>query len=57
MSTEEMTLGEIGKELDRMLELRRLIWRGESWEKIHPLAQELADLTRIYTVKETKKGE
>jgi len=51
MSTKEMTLGEISKELDRMLELRRLIWRGESWEKIHPLAQELADLTRIYAAK------
>ena len=50
--SELMTLGEYADKQDRMLELRRLIWREDSWEKIYPLAQELADLTSVYTVKE-----
>lgn len=53
------TLGEIGAEYDRIYELHRLIknayMKGSSFAELHPLAQELADLTSVYAVKEKKE--
>jgi len=50
--SEWMTFGDFIKEHDRIFELHRLIKNahrtGMSLEQLHPLAQELADLTRIY---------
>ena len=54
--SESTTLGKIGAEYDRIYELHRLIKnayrRGTPFAELHSLAQELADLTSVYTVKE-----
>ena len=50
------TLGEIGAQHDRIYEVHRLIKnayrKGTSFQELHPLAQELADLTRMFVAKE-----
>ena len=60
-TTDELTtLGEIGAQYDRIYEVHRLIKNaykdGTSFQKLHPLAQELADLTRMFVARENNDG-
>ena len=49
--TKWITLGEITKQEDRIFELLFKIKHTTSKAKLHPLAQELADLTKQYVPK------
>ena len=49
--TKWTTLGEITKQEDRIFELLFKIKHTTSKAKLHPLAQELADLTKQYVPK------
>ena len=49
--TKWTTLGEITKQEDRIFELLFKIKHTTSKAKLHPLAQELADLTKRYVPK------
>ena len=49
--TKWTTLGEIPKQEDRIFELLFKIKHTTSKAKLHPLAQELADLTKQYVPK------